>query len=453
VITPAGLILNLINLQRLISFLMKSYRATLDYLYNRLPMFQRTGPAAYKNSLDNTRQLDDLYNHPHLCFPTIHVAGTNGKGSVSHMLASILMSAGYKTGLYTSPHLKDFRERIRINGTMIPKREVISWVNSFLKLNRKAQIDPSFFELTVAMAFDFFVRSEIDIGVVEVGLGGRLDSTNIITPEVCVITNISFDHQSLLGDTLQKIAGEKAGIIKPGVPVVISQWQEEVADVFIQKAKEQQALILFAGKEFTSEKGITGTDGKQVFNFREKDELKYPELRTDLLGSYQRLNIPAALKTVELLNSGGWNIPDSAIYEGLANVTRQTGLQGRWQIIGRHPLVVCDTGHNEDGIRQVAEQIQQTSYRKLYIIFGVVSDKDPDKTLALLPRNACYYFTKAQIPRAMDENMLRDKALFYGLNGTAFPSVAEAFRVAKYNAGGNDLILITGSNFVVAEIL
>jgi dihydrofolate synthase / folylpolyglutamate synthase len=432
---------------------MKSYQAAINYLYKRLPVFQRIGPAAYKNSLDNTLKLDSLYNSPHRFFSTIHVAGTNGKGSVSHMLASILHSAGYRTGLYTSPHLKDFRERIRINGRMIPRISVIRWINHFLELNKTAGIEPSFFELTVAMTFDYFAREKVDIAVIEVGLGGRLDSTNIITPEICVITNISFDHQALLGDTLPEIAGEKAGIIKTGVPVVISQWQPEVAEVFIQKGKDLNAPVYFAGLEYSTEYGLPDLKGSQVLNVKHNNEPEYPQLKIDLAGIYQRLNVPAVLKTVELLISKGWKIPVNAIYDGLANTARQTGLQGRWQILRHNPLVICDTGHNEDGIRQVTEQLKQMPYKNLHFIIGVVSDKNPEPVLSLLPEKARYYFTKANIPRALDENILKKKAMQFGLTGSSYPTVISAFEAAKSEAGKYDLIFIGGSTFTVAEIL
>jgi dihydrofolate synthase/folylpolyglutamate synthase len=432
---------------------MKSYQAAINYLYKQLPVFHRIGPAAYKNTLDNTLKLDALYHSPHQLFPTIHVAGTNGKGSVSHMLASILQSAGYRTGLYTSPHLKDFRERIRINGRMISKTSVVRWVSHFLELNKTVCIEPSFFELTVAMTFDYFATEKVDIAVIEVGLGGRLDSTNIISPEISVITNISFDHQALLGDTLTKIAGEKAGIIKPGVPVVISQWQPEVAEVFIQKGKDLNAPVCFASLEYYAEYGLLDLEGKQVLNVRHNNEMAFPQLKIDLQGNYQRLNIPAVLKTVELLISKGWKIPLKAIYQGLEIAASQTGLQGRWQIIGHNPMIICDTGHNEDGIRQVTEQLRQMAYKKLHFVIGVVSDKDPAPVLSLLPKEARYYFTKADIPRALDENILKQKALQFGLAGESYPTVISAFEAAKSEAGRHDLIFIGGSTFVVAEIL
>lgn len=432
---------------------MSQYAEIIDFLYNHLPMFQRSGPAAYKNSLDNTLQLDQLYGSPHRRFATIHVAGTNGKGSVSHMLAAVLQAAGYRTGLYTSPHLKDFRERIRINGAMIPQEEVVSWVSDFRQKNLALALEPSFFELTVALAFDFFARQQVEIAVVEVGLGGRLDSTNIITPEVSIITNISYDHTNLLGETLPLIAAEKAGIIKPGRPVVVSQTQPDVQQVFTEKARQTGSPIFFADQEFSATEGLLGLDGKQIFQFYQGKTLRYPDLRCDLPGIYQQLNLPAVLKTIDLLTAQGWNIPPEAVYRGLADVTGSTGLQGRWQVLGANPRVVCDTGHNEDGIRQVVRQIEQTPHQKLHIVFGTVADKDPSKVLALLPRQAHYYFTRAQLPRALDENRLREQAAAFGLAGKAFPTVKQAVEAAKAQAGPNDLIFIGGSTFVVAEIL
>ena len=433
--------------------MMDRYSSTLDYLYNRLPMFQRTGPAAYKNSLENTLLLDDMYGSPHLHYPTLHIAGTNGKGSVSHMLAAVLQSAGYHCGLYTSPHLKDFRERIRVNGKMISRAEVIRWVEAFRIRNQTAGVEPSFFELTAAMAFDFFARKKVDIAVIETGLGGRLDSTNIITPLVSVITNISYDHVPLLGTNLEQIAGEKAGIIKPAIPLVISQYQPETAIVFREKAAREKSPLFFAGLEYQATYSMRDTDGKQIFNFRRHDNLVYKDLKTDLPGLYQRLNIPAVLKSVELLRESGWKIPDKAVYRGLSEVTTLTGLQGRWQIIGHNPLIVCDTGHNEEGIREVVSQIRQTPHRKLHFVLGVVADKDVSKILPLLPDEAIYYFTKANIPRAMEAGLLRDKAVESRLQGESYPEVRQAFEAAKAAAQKEDLVFVGGSNFVVAEIL
>lgn len=430
---------------------MQSYKATLDYLYNRLPMFQRIGPAAYKHSLENSLRLDEICHSPHKRYSTVHIAGTNGKGSVSHMLAAVFQSAGYKTGLFTSPHLVDFRERIRINGRMAPKSFVARWVSGFLE--KEPAFQPSFFELTAAMAFDYFADRQVDVAVIETGLGGRLDSTNIITPEASVITNISWDHASLLGNSLREIASEKAGIIKKGIPVIISQRQPEVEAVFLEKAKEMSVPIWFASDDFTSENGTQDTRGKQVFHFSHNGMMRYRQLETDLTGIYQRLNIPAVLQTVDNLVSRGWKIDEKAIYEGLANVIGLTGLQGRWQVLGNSPLVVCDTGHNEEGIREVVDQLRHTTYQTLHFILGLVADKDISHILPLLPREACYYFTRANIPRALDETLLKQQAAGHHLAGESFHSVAGAFRAALEAARPGDMVFIGGSNFVVGEVL
>lgn len=429
------------------------YSDALNYLYTQLPMFQRTGPAAYKHTLGNSLRLDEIYNHPHRNFRSIHVAGTNGKGSVSHMLAAILQSAGYRTGLYTSPHLKDFRERIRINGMMIPESYVTRWVGDFIRINTLEKLEPSFFELTVAMAFDYFASEKVDIAVVETGLGGRLDSTNIISPVLSVITNISYDHTALLGETLPLIAGEKAGIIKPGVPVVISQRQPEVERVFIQKAAEAKAPLSFASDEYRVEYSMLDIEGNQLHHLNEGNPQGYRELVTDLAGIYQRQNVPGVLKGVDVLRSAGLTIPDNAVHAGLTDVKGLTGLLGRWQVLGANPRIVCDTGHNEDGIRMVVRQISQTPFKRLHFVIGVVSDKDPAKVLALLPKNACYYFCKADIPRAMDAHQLQSKAFDAGLKGDVYATVREAFDAARAAAGPDDMVFVGGSTFVVAEIL
>ena len=432
---------------------MNDYSDALNYLYTQLPMFQRTGPAAYKHTLGNSLRLDEIYNHPHRQFRSIHVAGTNGKGSVSHMLAAILQSAGYRTGLYTSPHLKDFRERIRINGEMIAESYIAQWVRDFRRINQTEKLEPSFFELTVAMAFDYFAEQQVDMAVVEVGLGGRLDSTNIITPLLSVITNISYDHTALLGETLPLIAGEKAGIIKSGVPVVISQRQPEVERVFIQKSGEEKAPLWFASDEYQVGYSLLGIDGRQVLHLNEGNPSGYHALVTDLAGIYQRQNVPGVLKGVDLLRSAGLAISADAVHAGLADVKGLTGLLGRWQVLGANPRIVCDTGHNEDGIRMVVQQLSQTAFRRLHIVIGVVSDKDPAKVLALLPGDAHYYFCKADIPRAMDEHQLWSKAAEAGLRGNVYPTVKEAFEAAKAAADPEDMIFVGGSTFVVAEIL
>ncbi len=429
------------------------YKATLDYLFSQLPMFQRTGPAAYKNTLENTLKLDEYYGHPHRKYRTIHVAGTNGKGSVSHMLASVLQAAGYKTGLYTSPHLKDFRERIKINGEMMPESSVVDWVSNFITNNELWKIQPSFFELTVAMAFDYFADQEIDVAIMEVGLGGRLDSTNIITPDVSIITNIGLDHTNLLGDTLEKIAGEKGGIIKKDVPVIVGRTQKETAPVFNAKAQEVDTSIYFADQEYNVVYSMLGIDGKQQLHVQKQGEDVFPELRLDLLGQYQHKNISAVLKAVDLLNEKDYKITEQSLREGLATVVSKTGLLGRWQVIGNNPITVCDTGHNEDGIKSIVQQLENTAYKQLHFIFGTVGDKDPGKVLALLPKQAIYYFVKADIARAMDANELANRAKEFGLNGEVYPSVNEAYKNAQLVADKTDMIFVGGSTFVVAEVL
>ncbi|WP_319482063.1 folylpolyglutamate synthase/dihydrofolate synthase family protein [uncultured Draconibacterium sp.] len=416
-------------------------------------MFQRTGPAAYKNTLGNTLKLDEYYGHPHRKYRTIHVAGTNGKGSVSHMLASVLQAAGYKTGLYTSPHLKDFRERIKINGQMMPESAVVDWVSNFVINNDLWKIQPSFFELTVAMAFDYFADQEIDVAIMEVGLGGRLDSTNIITPDVSIITNIGLDHTNLLGDTLEKIAMEKAGIIKTGVPVVIGTTQKETAPVFNEKAQEVDTSIYFSDKEYKVAYSMLSMDGRQQLNVQKQGKDVYPQLALDLLGQYQHENIPAVLKAVDLLNEKDYKITEDRLREGMANVVTTTGLLGRWQVIGTNPLTVCDTGHNEDGIKSIVQQLENTAYKQLHFIFGTVGDKDPGKVLALLPKEARYYFVKADIVRAMNADELAKRAKEFGLVGEVYTSVKEAYKKAKRVADKTDMIFVGGSTFVVAEVL
>jgi dihydrofolate synthase/folylpolyglutamate synthase len=430
-----------------------NYKETLQYLFERLPMFHRVGEAAYKNSLENTLKLDEIFGHPHRSYKTVHVAGTNGKGSVSHILAAVFQSAGYKTGLYTSPHLKDFRERIKINGQMISEQEVIEWVENYPAKNNLWNLEPSFFELTAAMAFDYFAKQEVDIAIIEVGLGGRLDSTNIITPEVSLITNIGLDHTNLLGNTLDKIAAEKAGIIKSNVPVVVGLTQNETKSVFAEIARTKQTSLFFADQEYSATYSMLGMDGKQILNIERNGEMVYPEMKLDLLGFYQTQNVPAVLKTLDILIEKGWQISRENIYDGLANAAKSTGLMGRWQIIGNNPLTVCDTGHNEDGIKMVVNQIRNTPYKTLHFVFGVVADKNQDAVLSLLPKDAVWYFTRADIPRAMNEQELAQKAAGFGLKGESYPSVKEAFNAAKLNAGKNDLIFVGGSTFVVAEIL
>ncbi len=430
-----------------------NYSETIDYLYTRLPMFQRSGSAAYKNSLENTLKLDAYYRHPHQKYKTIHVAGTNGKGSVSHMLAAVLQSTGLNVGLYTSPHLKDFRERIRINGAMISENEVASWVSKYRNNNEIWKLEPSFFELTVAMALDYFAHQKVDIAIMEVGLGGRLDSTNIIRPEVSIITNIGLDHTNLLGETLEKIATEKAGIIKTGVPVVIGSKQPETKGVFRKVASEKQTELYFADEEYAVEYATLGLNGKQNLHITKKGKPVFEGLELDLLGRYQHKNLPSVLKAVDLLSARGIEISKPALFEGLANVQAKSGLLGRWQVLGNNPITVCDTGHNEDGFKAIVEQIKNTAYKNLHMVFGTVGDKDPAAVLALLPQNANYYFVKANLPRAMDALELQQKAKAFGLWGEVYGSVNEGLKMAKKNAGKNDFIFVGGSTFVVAEIL
>ncbi|WP_321287142.1 folylpolyglutamate synthase/dihydrofolate synthase family protein [uncultured Sunxiuqinia sp.] len=430
---------------------MTRYKHTLDFLYNRLPMYQRTGPAAYKNTLDNTLKLDELFDFPHHQFKSIHVAGTNGKGSCSHILASVLQEAGYKVGLYTSPHLVDFRERIRVNGEMISENAVVEFVDQFRKTNKSANLEPSFFEITVAMAFDYFRKSKIDIAVIEVGLGGRLDSTNIIQPEVSLITNISLDHTALLGNSIEQIAREKAGVIKSGTPVVVSESSNSYNETFKQTAAQKKASIYFADHEFDAKYSMFLAEGLQLFNFKKNDKLIFPELKTDLLGHYQRKNIGGVLKTIELLNEAGWKISRESIYDGLFKVSKNTGLRGRWEVVGHNPLMICDTAHNEAGLTSVVSQLKNTPWKNLWIVLGLVNDKNLDQIFGILPQEATYFFTQATISRALPAGELAAQARMYGLKGEVISSVHEAVAKAKSKAQTNDLIFIGGSTFVVAD--
>lgn len=423
-----------------------NYQETLNWLFSQLPMYQREGQAAYKANLDNTIQLDEHFNHPHHHFKTIHVAGTNGKGSVSHMLASILQEAGYKTGLYTSPHLKDFRERIKINGEMIPEEYVIEFVEDNKTLFSDMQ--PSFFEMTVAMAFKYFADQQVDIAVIEVGLGGRLDSTNIITPLVSVITNISFDHMALLGDTLEKIAGEKAGIIKPEIPAIIGARDSDYDFVFEKKAAECHTSLQFASENWQVER-----NADLSYNLVRKDNTTFNHLEPELKGLYQRKNIPAVLEAVISLQNSGLEIKTEHIRNGIAKVITNTGLLGRWQQLGDKPYTICDTGHNIDGITEIVAQLSTCKFDELHFVIGMVNDKDIDSVLKVLPKNAFYYFCKASIPRAMPEEILAEKARANGLHGNTYPTVAEAYAAALKTATRNDMIYIGGSTFIVAEVV
>ena len=425
-----------------------NYTKTLNFLYSQLPMFQRQGAVAYKNNLENTEALDRYFDHPHRQFKTVHVAGTNGKGSVSHMLAAILQCAGYKVGLYTSPHLKDFRERIRVNGAFISEEAVVDSVARFQEMKAQTTIEPSFFELTVTMAFDYFRTQQVDVAVVEVGLGGRLDSTNVITPELSVITNISFDHTALLGNTLSQIAAEKAGIIKPNVPLVVGAVTPETRPVFEAKSSVAQAPMVVASEAY-SLKHIS----EYEFNIEFEGQLKLKGAKPELQGIYQQENLLTVFAAVEQLRKRGFDLSDEAIHQGLQHVCQLTGLMGRWQKLGELPTVICDTGHNEAGIRLVVQQIAQTPHRNLHLVFGVVNDKDVTSILKLLPTSARYYFAKASVDRALDAVQLQRLAAEAGLHGDAFPTVNQAFEAARAQAQTDDLIFIGGSTFVVADIL
>lgn len=427
------------------------YEETVEFLYNRLPMFQRDGDKAYKADLLRTFELDKHFNSPHKNYKTIHVAGTNGKGSVSHILASILQEGGYRVGLYTSPHLKDFRERIKIDGEPVTKEFVVKFVEE----NKQAfsEIEPSFFEMTVSMAFEYFKENMVDIAVIETGLGGRLDSTNIITPVLSVITNIGHDHTEFLGSELEDIAYEKSGIIKPGVPVVIGETQESLMDIFIDYANDVSSEITFADQNYRIMYSMMTLENRQKLRIISSGKLEVEHIETDLLGSYQSMNVITALQAVDILQQKGAVIREKAILEGLANVIENTSFFGRWQILNNEPLTVCDTGHNIEGIEEVVKQIKNTPYKNLHFVFGLVQGKRTKKILSLLPHDGIYYFTKAQIPRCIDQNYLAEEAKKMGLNGSAYRTVDEAYRAARANANKNDLILIGGSTYIVAEIL
>lgn len=412
-------------------------------------MFSRIGAAAIKKDLHNTIALCEALNNPHKKFKSIHIAGTNGKGSVSHMLAAILQTAGYKTGLYTSPHLHDFRERIKVNGEMVSEAFVIDFTKRIQPEIEK--LEPSFFEITVAMAFEYFAQQQVDIAVIETGLGGRLDSTNVITPELSVITNIGWDHMNLLGDSLDKIAFEKAGIIKKQTPVVIGEVIEETRKVFEQKAAKEHAPLVFAQKNFEVEDASIENHLLNVV-VKNNDTLEFTSYQLDLTGLYQTKNLLTVLTAVEQLEQSGWKITHDAVQTSLRQTKRINGLHGRWEVIAQHPTLVLDVGHNEDGMRQIVQQLQHSTYQQLHIIIGMVKDKEIDKVLALLPKEATYYFTKAQIPRALDETMLQEKANQYKLNGETYLNVNDALNSAKQSASANDLILVCGSVFLVGEV-
>lgn len=402
-----------------------TYSETLDWMFAQLPMYQNKGKVAFRAKMDGIILLSDYLNNPHLKFKSIHIAGTNGKGSSSHMLASILQEAGYAVGLYTSPHLKDFRERIRINGKKVGKKYVVDYIvehKSFLEKNQF-----SFFEMTVGMAFSYFAHHKVDIAIIEVGLGGRLDSTNIIVPELSLITNIGFDHTDILGDTLAKIAVEKAGIIKKGIPVIISEFNEETAPIFIEKAKSVESQIIFA------------------------EQLTFPDYKLGLLGSYQKKNVKGVLALIGQL--GGFNVSPVHLTHGLEKVVENTGLMGRWQQIGDRPTIICDTAHNKEGLSLVLHQIMEQSYSQLHIVIGFVKDKDVTGIMPLFPKDAKYYFCRPKLSRGLDEKLLCELFVRHNYHGTSYNSVNKAFKAAKKQASNDDFIFVGGSNFVVAEVL
>lgn len=423
-----------------------NYEETLEYLYNQLPVYQKIGGSAYKEGLDNSLALDAYFSHPHTKYKTIHVAGTNGKGSTSHLIAAILQESGYKVGLYTSPHLIDFRERIRINGEKISKEYVVDFVENHRESFEPIQ--PSFFELTMMMAFNYFAEEKVDVAVVEVGLGGRLDGTNIITPDLSIITNISLDHMQFLGNTPEKIAKEKAGIIKHGIPVVIGEAEGEVRNVFEEKAAEVDAPIIFAEDENLMISHLKTASG-WLFDMK-----YYTHLRGELSGYAQIKNAVTVVASIRELMKIGYIIPSKAVYSGFAYVSELTGLMGRWQVIQElNPKIVCDTGHNVAGIKYIVEQLESERYKTLHIVLGMVDDKDISTVLSLLPRKAVFYFTRANIPRAMNERKLQQMGQKYGLTGYSYPTVKEAIQAAKDWARPNDFIFIGGSNFVIADAL
>ena len=427
-----------------------NYSETLNWMFNKLPMYQRIGASAYKADLNTTINIINYLDNPQDSFKSIHIAGTNGKGSTSHSLASVFQEAGYKTGLYTSPHLRDFRERIRINGEMIPENEVVDFIEKHK--DKLEELELSFFEMTVAMAFDYFRKEKVDIAIIEVGMGGRLDSTNVIKPELCVITNISLDHVKFLGENEEQIAAEKAGIIKPEIPVVIGETQEGSKDVFIKTAKEKNSPIFFADKIMDCRKDNTYSLDYQQFDIFKNNESYLKELKYPLLGNYQKKNLATVICALDILRDS-FKIEERHIIDGLANVIKNTSLMGRWQVINKNPLAIADTGHNVAGINEVNRQLAETKYNKLHFVLSVVNDKDIDGILQLLPKEAEYYFCKADIPRGLSADILFEKATNSGLKGKVYESVRNAYSSALANAQEGDLVFVGGSNFTVAEVV
>ncbi|MEO6231160.1 MAG: folylpolyglutamate synthase/dihydrofolate synthase family protein [Ferruginibacter sp.] len=431
-----------------------TYQQTIEHLYEHLPMFSRIGAVAYKEDLHNTIALCNAIGNPQNKFRSIHIAGTNGKGSTSHMLAAILQQAGYKTGLYTSPHLKDFRERIKIDGEMVSEAFVVDFVKDTLAIADAVQ--PSFFELTVAMAFEYFANEAVDIAVIETGLGGRLDSTNIITPLLSVITNIGYDHMNILGDTLEKISFEKAGIIKPNVPVVVGEYLEVTKPVFLQKAVESNAPVYFSEDEFTI-LDIQSTTGQLICSIKNNNTDLAKTYTLDLPGLYQAKNLRTVLCALTLLQEKGFNIQPADQKEALSNIKNLTGLHGRWEVVGEHPLIVLDVAHNEDGMKQILKQVDLhkttvSNTAQIHFVVGMVKDKEVAKVLSMLPADANYYFTNANIPRALLATELQEKAAAYNLTGAIYNNVMEAIDAAKKASDDDDLVIVCGSVFLVGEV-
>jgi len=427
----------------------QKYQETVAFLFSSLPMYQRVGAAAYREDLTNIKKLCDFLDNPQDKFKTIHVAGTNGKGSTSYMLSAILQAHGIKTGLHISPHYKDFRERIRVNGAYVSKKFVIEFTDRIREV--VADIQPSFFEMAVAMAFEYFYQQKVDVAIIEVGMGGRLDSTNIITPLLSVITNISFDHQQFLGDTLPAIAGEKAGIIKNNIPVIIGETHPETKPIFDAKAAERNAPIVYADAHFTAipvENTLTHTS----FDIYQDGTLIYPQLNANLSGDFQVKNIQTVLQAVELLKSH-FSLQETNIRQGLQDLKQLTRFIGRWQIIGENPTIIADSAHNEGGIRLVLNNLKRLTYKKLHFVMGIVNDKDFNEMFGLLPKEAIYYFAKANIPRGLNAKTLQKQAANFNLKGKTYASVKNALKAAKRNADPADLIFVGGSIFVVAEVI
>ena len=428
------------------------YQQTLDYLFKQLPMFQRVGPKAFRKDLKNMTAFAAILGNPEKKFPSVHIAGTNGKGSTAHLMAGVLQAHGLKTGLYTSPHYRDFRERIKINGQLIPQEVVVDFVNDYKSV--VSAIRPSFFEWSVGLAFHYFAAEEVDVAVIETGLGGRLDSTNIIDPMISVITNISFDHMEFLGDTLPKIASEKAGIIKKGVPVVIGEWNQETRPVFEQTARNQEAPLYYA-PDFLQTTFLKESGRKSIYQIVKDKQVYLKDLEVDLQGNFQVKNLTCALSSLLVLsdNLDIFSLKEEKLRNALLNLRQATHFIGRWQWLEENPRVLCDSAHNEGGVKEMIAHLDTLTYKHLHIVLGMVGDKDMRKVLSLFPREARYYFARPSIPRGMAVEVLQEMAAGFGLTGTAFGSVADALQAAKNEAGADDLIFVGGSTFVVAEVV